>query len=301
MILGAVLGFVCGKGVHFLAERMRIGNEALYPVLGVSIVMTTFGLASALGGNGFLAVYICGIVVGNADFIYRHSLDKFHAGLSNIMQIGMFLILGLLVNPGDLRGVAAAGMMTGLFLMFVARPLTVFLTMIKTRYSAREKILIGWTGLRGAVPIILATYPMLENYEHAGYIFNLIFFVVILSVLVQGQTLTPVAKLLGLEAPYRAPTKYPLEFTRTPETETEQTREVEIMKDSRVAGSAVQDLAFPAGVTILLISRGTKFLIPKGGTIMMPGDTLLLFGEKQKLHQVVRKFEEREPPGTARS
>ena len=296
MILGAVLGFAFGKAACFIVDRMRIANESMYPVFGISVVLITFGLSNSLGGNGFLAVYVCGIVMGNADFMYKHSLDKFHAGFANIMQIGMFLILGLLVNPWELREVAVSGVLTGLFLMFVARPATIFLTMIKTKYSVQEKILIGWTGLRGAVPIILATYPMLEGYEHAGYIFNLIFFVVILSVLVQGQTLTLVAGLLGLEVPFKAPPKYPLEFTRTSETGTEQTREVEIMKDSAVAGRIVQDLAFPAGVTILLISRGAKFLIPKGDTVLTPGDTLLLFGEKQKLQPVVRQFEERVRP-----
>ena len=293
MILGGALGFACGRAASFIVNRMRITNESLYPVFGISVVLTTFGLSNAMGGNGFLAVYICGIVLGNSDFLYKHSLDKFHAGLANIMQIGMFLILGLLVNPGDLKGVAWAGVLSAVFLMLVARPLTIFITTFRTKYVLNEKLLIGWTGLRGAVPIILATYPMLDNYPQAGYIFNLIFFVVILSVLVQGQTLTPAARLLGLDVPFKPSPQYPLEFTRTVQTGSEETREVEITKDSQTVGCTVQELGIPAGVTILLVERKGKFLIPKGDTAMTPGDTLLLFGEREKLPDVVGKLEKK--------
>lgn len=294
MILGSAFGFACGKAACFLVERMRIANESLYPVFGISVVLSTYGLASSLGGNGFLALYICGIVMGNADFLYKHSLNKFHAGVANIMQIGMFLILGLLVNPWELKNVAGAGLLVAVFLMLVARPASVFLSMIRTKYTRNEKILIGWTGLRGAVPIILATYPLLQGYPRAGYIFNLIFFVVLLSVLVQGQTLRPAAQLLGLDIPFKPSPQYPLEFTRTAQTGTEQTREVEVLENSVVAGKEVRELVFPAEVSILLVNRGKRFLIPKGDTVLMPGDTLLLFGEKQHLAPVVKKFHEME-------
>lgn len=293
MILGGVLGFVCGKMASFLMNKMRISNESLYPVFGISVVLLTFGLTNSLGGNGFLAVYICGIVLSNSDFIYKHSLNKFHAGFANIMQVGMFLILGLFVNPWELKEVAWAGVLASLFLMFAARPLSVFISMFKTNYTLKEKTLIGWTGLRGAVPIILATYPMLDNYQYAGYVFNLIFFVVILSVLVQGQTLTMVARLLHLDIPFKPSPQYPLEFTKTAQAGDEETREVDIENHSKVVGKKVQELKFPAGVAILLIERKGRFLIPKGDTVMTPGDTLLIFGERKKLPEVVKKLGEK--------
>lgn len=293
MIFGGALGLLSGKAACRFVEKIRMSNESMYPVFGISVVLFTYGLSTSLGGNGYLAVYICGIVMGNKDYLFKRSLAKFHDGFANLMQISMFLVLGLLVNPNELKSVVWAGMLTSLFLMFGARPLAVFLTMFKSRFSLNEKALIGWTGLRGAVPIILATYPMLAGYPHAGYIFNLIFFVVITSVLCQGQTLTFAARLLHLDVPFTPAPRYPLEFTKTNESETEETREVDIAQNSAAAGKRVQELDFSEDTTILLISRDNRFLIPKGDTEINPGDKLLLFGERKKLKSAVRKLEEK--------
>ena len=176
MVFGVVLGLVMGKGACFMLERMRVENEALYPVLGISIVLFVFGFSETVGGNGYLALYICGIVMNGGDYIYKHNLARFHEGLGWMMQISMFLVLGLLVNPRELLtwSILIPGIMTSVFLMFVARPAAVFLCTIKSKFSFKELVFISWTGLRGSVPIILATYPFVENHPKALYIFNLI-------------------------------------------------------------------------------------------------------------------------------
>lgn len=293
MLLGGILGFTFGKVACRFVERMQIDNESLYPVLGIGLVLLTFGLTDSLGGNGFLALYVCGIVMGNGDYLFKRNLAKFHEGLATLMQISMFLVLGLLVNPVELKSVIAPGLLVSLFLMFVARPIGIFFTMIKAPYNINEKLFISWTGLRGAVPIILATYPLLENYPQAKFVFNLIFFVVLTSVLIQGKTLTHVAALLKVDVPFKISPRYPLEFTKTPETDNEETREVDIAADSVVCGNMVMELGTPPGVTILLIHRRNRFLIPKGDTFLMPDDTLLLFGEKKQLQNMERKLKER--------
>ena len=296
-VLQMVMGGVCGFGLGWLAcklvQKVKIDNESLYPVFGTGIMFSTFGLASLLGGNGYLAVYLCGIVMGNEDYMFKRSLVKFHEGFAWLMQISMFLILGLLVNPKELTGIVTDGLLVAFFLIFAARPLVVYICMLGSKYSLMEKLFVGWTGLRGAVPIILATYPFEQNYSNAGYIFNLIFFIVITSVLIQGMTLADVSRWLGLDSPYRSSPRYPLEYTKTTQSGSEETREIDILHDSYAVGRQVYELGFPKNVTILLIHRGNKFLIPKGDTVIASGDILLIFGEKSKLHGVGKKLHER--------
>ena len=159
--------------------------------------------------------------------------------------------------------------------MFFARPLAVFSGSMFSRFNFREKLFVSWTGLRGAVPIILATYPLTEGHAQAKYMFNLIFFVVLTSVMLQGKTLANVAKWLKLDAVVREAKTYPLAFDITPGSGTEETREVDITPEAAVVGQTVSQLKFPEGVAILLINRGAKFLIPKGGTVLQADDTLL--------------------------
>ena len=262
---------------------------------GISIVLFTFGLANSVNGNGYLAVYVCGIVMGGQDFLYKYSLQRFHEGFAWLMQIVMFLVLGLLVNPVELinRSVIGLGLLVSAFLMFAARPAAVFLCSALSDSSFREKLFVSWTGLRGAVPIILATYPLTEGHPQARFMFNLIFFVVLTSVILQGKTLATVARWLGLDATVRVAPSYPLSFDRTPGSGSDETREVDILPDAAVIGSTVSELNFPEGVTILLINRGSRFLIPKGGTQIEAGDTLLIFGERARLSSVEQALTER--------
>ncbi|MBQ6738523.1 MAG: potassium/proton antiporter [Synergistaceae bacterium] len=292
MISGGAMGLLMGRLACYAIQKLKVSNEALYPVWGICIVLTTFGLTETVYGNGYLAVYVCGIVMGGGDFLYKYSLQRFHEGFAWLMQIIMFLVLGLLVNPKDLinTSVISVGLLISFCLMFIARPVAVFVGTIFSRFNLREKLFISWTGLRGAVPIILATYPLTKGHPQAGYMFNVIFFVVLTSVMLQGKTLAYAAKLLKLDAFVREAKTYPLAFDRTPGSGSEETREVDIMPDAEVIGMSVKELKFPSGVTILLINRDSKFLIPKGDTVLMENDTLLLFGERAKLSEVEERL-----------
>lgn len=292
MAAGGAMGFIMGKLSCYAIQKLEVSNEALYPVWGICIVLTTFGITETVYGNGYLAVYICGIVMGGGDFLYKYSLQRFHEGFAWLMQITMFLVLGLLVTPTELinMSVIKTGMFISFCLMFLARPIATFICTIFSRFNFREKLFVSWTGLRGAVPIILATYPLTEGHPQASYMFNVIFFVVLTSVIIQGNTLADIAKLLKLDAIVREARTWTLNFDRTPTSGNDETRELDLTPDSFAVGLAVKDLKFPEGVTILLINRGKKYMIPKGGTILEEGDTLLLFGERSKLPDVMNNL-----------
>lgn len=297
MAAGGAVGFLMGRAACWAIERLRVTNEALYPVWGIAIVLATFGLTETVYGNGYLAVYVCGIVMGGGSFLYKYSLQRFHEGFAWLMQIVMFLVLGLLVTPHEIFDfeVIGVGMFVSFCLMFVARPIAVFAGTIFSRFNWREKLFISWTGLRGAVPIILATYPLTEGHPQARYMFNLIFFVVLTSVMIQGKTLALAAKFLKLDAAVREAKAWTLNFDITPGSGTDITSEVDLVPDAEVIGKQVKDLKFPDGVTILLINRGDKYMIPKGWTVLEENDTLLLFGDRAKLSsieaQLARKAE----------
>lgn len=290
MTLGAAIGVGAGVAVARLLNRIRMDYEGLYPVLSMSVVVLVFGLAETLGGNGFLAAYLCGIVLGNSDFPYKRSLMRFHDGLGWLMQIGMFLVLGLLVFPSHLPAVAGAGLLVSVFLMFIARPAAVYLGLWCSPFNLRERTLVAWAGLRGAVPIVLATFPLLAGYPQSERIFNIVFFVVLTSVLLQGKSLMLLARWLGVDDPVAAHPRYPLEFERTADMHGE-TREFEIQPGSPVVGKRVAELTLPQDVLILLIRRGGGFLVPRGQTQIQPYDTLLILAEAASLQDARRLLE----------
>lgn len=285
MTLGIAIGIVLGKIAVFVLDRIHLQYEGLYPVLSMSLVLIAFGVSELIHGNGFLAVYACGLVVGNSDFTYKRSIEKFHDGLGWLMQISMFLILGLLVFPSRMLPVAMSALVVSCFLMFVARPVAVYLGLLGSGFSVRERTLVAWAGLRGAVPIVLATFPFIAGYVHADRIFHMVFFVVLTSVLLQGTTLMPFARILGVDEPLAAKPRYPLEFEKTSHIRTE-TREIDILPNSVSVGRQISELNLPAGALILLIRRENDFLIPRGETQIAPFDTLLVMAEKHALCNV---------------
>lgn len=200
--LQLVVGFAAGCGLGWLAglllKKICICYFGLYTVFGVGFVLLTFGVAQLLGGSGFLAVYVAGIIIGNRPFMYRRNLIRFHDSLAWIAQVGMFLLLGLLVNPSELPSVMPIGLLAAFFLIFFSRPAAVFVCLWHSRFRWKEKLFVGWAGLKGAVPIILATYPLMIGFPDSQYLFNLIFFLVIGSVLLQGKTLPWLAARLDL-------------------------------------------------------------------------------------------------------
>ena len=281
MALGAALGYIMGRGMVLVVNRLRLEYEGLYPVLSLSLVLLTYSATAAVGGNGFLAVYLAGLVMGNNDFIHKNSLRRFHDGLAWLTQITMFLTLGLLVFPSRLVSVTGAGLLIAAFLILVARPASVFTTLLFSRLDAREKALVSWVGLRGAVPIILATFPLLARLPVADLFFNLVFFVVLTSVTLQGTTIPLIARWLGVDAPALARSKPPLELVPVSDSIESELVELEVRPDSTVVGKQIVDLHLPPDALIVLINRDNHFIVPRGGTILYPGDTILLLADKQ--------------------
>lgn len=198
MVMGALCGFLLGKASNVALQKINV-NEALRPVLLLALVFFIFSFTDMLGGNGYLAVYLAGLLVGNSRNSCKESLTGFFDGLTWLFQIAVFLVLGLLVNPNELVPVALFGICVGLFMIFVSRPVSVFISLSPFRnISFRTRCYVSWVGLRGAVPIIFATYPLMENMENASYIFNVVFFITIMSLLVQGTTVGFAARKLSL-------------------------------------------------------------------------------------------------------
>lgn len=198
MGIGAALGLLLGLGAIYIIGRLHLEEAALYPVLTVALVLLTYGLTATLGGSGFLAVYLVGILLGNSTVQRVNRLSGFHDSLAWLTQIAMFLILGLLVFPSELPAVFVSGLLITGVVIFIARPVSVLITLLPVKMSIQEKLFVSWVGLRGAVPIVLATFPLLAGVSNASLLFNLVFFVVFVSVLLQGTTVPFVAKWLGV-------------------------------------------------------------------------------------------------------
>lgn len=282
MTCGLAVGVLVGLGAACVFNRLRLEYEGLYPVLSMSLVLLAYGLSETLHGNGFLAVYTCGLVLGNKDFKHKRFLAKFHDGLGWLMQIVLFLALGLLVFPSRLPEIAGTALLAAAFLMFVARPVAVYLGLWRSGFTMRERTLVAWTGLRGAVPIVLATFPFTAGYEHSDTMFNIVFFIVLASVLLQGKTLMLVARWLKVDAPLLARPKSPIEFDKGDGMQGE-TREIEIPPESSAVGQHVAALGLPPDVLILLVRRGQGFLVPRGATVLEAFDTLMLIGPSEQL------------------
>lgn len=296
MSVGALTGFLMTKFIVLLIRRLKLEHEGLYPVVMISFVLLTYAIAVHLHGNGFLAVYLSGLLLGKAEFHNKRSLTKFHDGLAWLMQIVMFVTLGLLVFPSQIVPLAAAGALFTFLLMFVARPVSVFLCLLPFGMGAREKALVSWVGLRGAVPIILATFPLMAGIGHANTIFDIVFFVVIASVFIQGTSIPFVAKLLGLKAELPEKPNYPIEFEKTEAIDADLT-DVIVPYDSSAVGKVLGELGIPERCLVVMIARGEKFIVPSGTTSIEGGDVLLVLaneGDLRELQDVVGAMKERQ-------
>lgn len=287
MVFGAVAGYLFGRLTALLLNRIRLDHDGLYPVMTLGMVLFCYAATAAAGGNGFLAVYIAGIVVGNTRTVHHDSVSRFHDGIAWLMQISMFLALGLLVFPSNLNGVVGEGLAISAVLILVARPIGVFLTLLPMRVPFRECMLVSWVGLRGAVPIILATFPLLAGVPQADYIFNMVFFIVLTSALVQGTTLIRVARWLGLDEPPAPPA--PAEARPAPSQEI---LEVELGKECAATGRRIVDLDLPPDLILALVRRGDRAMIPTGTTRFEPGDAVLLVGREDTIREAMTLFGE---------
>ncbi|HKO00719.1 MAG TPA: potassium/proton antiporter, partial [Thermoanaerobaculia bacterium] len=275
MSFGAVAGIAIGRLAVRLANRLRLEQPGLYPVMSIAVVLLSYGATSLLGGNGFLAVYVAGMTMAHRNFIQRRSLTRFHDGVAWLMQIAMFVTLGLLVFPSHLPRVTGVSLGVAAFLILVARPIAVFVALAASRMTVREKLLISWVGLRGAVPIVLATFPLIAHAPMAEAIFDIVFFIVFASVAVQGTTIPAVARLLGFEGEQR-----PLPEARLTGRAESTLVTLEVDRASRAANHRVVDLDWPRDALILVLYRGDDFSVPNGATEIAAGDRLIVLAPK---------------------
>ena len=281
IVLGAAIGAALGRGGRMILRRARLTASGLYAVLTVALALAAFAAPTLLGGSGFLAVYVAGAVLGDGPIPHQAGIRRVHDALAWVGQIGMFLVLGLLVFPSRLVGVAWEGLAMGLFLAFVARPVVVALCLAPFRFPAREVAYVGWVGLRGAVPIILATFPVLAHAPGAERIFNVVFFVVVVNALVPGWTVRWLARKIGLEADRAPPPEAVLEISSGRPVDGE-LLSFQVDRASAVAGSAISDLPFPPGTSVLLLVRDDRVFAPRGGTVLQPGDHVHLYCESSE-------------------
>ena len=265
MSIGALVGVVMGKATVWVVNRVDLDAAGLYPVLTAAAGLLAFGLAAVIGGSGFLAVYLAGIVIGNSRIVFQRGILHFHDGAAWLSQIAMFVLLGLLAFPSRLAGVATEGLLIAGVLIFIARPVAVGLMLPWFGFNVREVALVSWVGLKGAVPIVLATFPLLLGLEGSDALFDIIFFVVLVSAVLQGWSLPPVARILGLQTEPKPEPPISLEITSL--------RDVE---QSRASGRSIRELALPDGAVVAMVVRDQQIIPPRGSTRIEPGDHVFL-------------------------
>lgn len=285
MSIGLVAGLLFGKAITWIINHANLGYDGLYPVLALSFVPLVYSVTDLLDGSGFLAVYLAGLVMGNSIFVHQKSLMNFFDGVGWLMQICMFLVLGLLVFPSEIADIALKGLMIALVLILLGRPVSVFLATMFTGLKTRAKFMVSWVGLRGAVPIILATFPLVYGLEQAELFFSIVFFIVVTSVLIQGTTIPIIAKWLHVDTPVKEKTRYPIELEPSVDTKAA-LKEVEIQEGDYSVGKQILELGLPEKVLITLINREGKFLVPRGTTVILCNDKLLILSDKKDVSEI---------------
>lgn len=279
MLIGTICGVAGGYAATWLVNRINLAAAGLYPVLVSSFCLLTFGLAAWLGGSGFLAVYLAGLVIGNQKIVFQRGIRLFHDALAWLSQILMFVVLGLLCFPSRLLDVAGQALLISLVLIFIARPVAVVLATFPFRFGWREMTFMSWVGLKGAVPITLATFPLMlatpQVSLQAPLLFDVVFFIVVVSAVVQGTSLPPVARWLGLERRRNPPPAVTLEISSLQHVNGDVV-DYAVGEDSRAAGRMVKDLSLPDGAVIALIARGDEIIPPQGKTRVQSGDHVIL-------------------------
>lgn len=279
-LFGGVIGYAFGKLAVWLVNKIELSNSALYPILLLSLVFITFTLTDLVKGNGYLAVYIAGMIVGNARLAYRKETNTFMNGLTWLFQIIMFLTLGLLVNPHEMLDIAVTALLIGIFMILIARPVSVFLCLLPFKgITNKARVFISWVGLRGAVPIIFATYPVIAQIPGSNQLFNIVFFITLLSLIIQGMTISKMARWLKLDLPEE---KEGNEFgVELPDEIDTHLNDITLTEDMLISGNRLVDMNIPKGTLVMLIKRGNEFIIPNGQIELHVGDKLLVMSEKK--------------------
>ncbi len=271
MVLGAAIGLVIGRATVFALDRIELRSLGLYPVFAIGAGLLAYGLAASVGASGFLSVYLAGIVVGSHRIVFQNGVLIFHDALAWLAQIAMFVVLGLLSFPSRILHSAAPGLVVAAVLVLLARPVAVFACLAPFRFSVRDMLFVSWAGLRGAVPIILATYPLLAGVPRASALFDVVFFVVLISAVVEGWSLPLVGRALGLPREAEAPPPVSLEITSLRQVNGDI---VEFVATPATAlpGRTVRELALPPDTVVAMIARGQRVIPPRGSTRIEPDD-----------------------------
>ncbi len=276
--VGAAFGLAIGQGAGRLLARFQSSTVGLYPVLTTAVALLAFGLPTVLGGSGFLAVYLAGLVLGSQRLPYRPGLVRVHDAAAWLAQVGMFLLLGLLVTPARTIPAIGWGVALALALTLLVRPLAVAICLAPFRYGPREILFVGWAGLRGAVPIVLAIYPVLIGLPGSQEVFHGVFFVVLVGALLPGATLGRSARLARLDEPMTPAPPATLEIVAAEPLEGE-IYSFRISPALAVCGAALRDVPLPEGTSVLLVVRDGRLLPARGSTVFADGDHVLLFGQ----------------------
>ena len=283
LLLGGLAGYFLGRLSVRIINKINLDNDALYSVLLMTLMFFLFGFTTFISGNGYLAVYVGGLFIGNSRFVHKRSSLKFFDGMTWLVQIIMFLTLGLLINPSELLPIAGIGIIVGLFMIFFSRPVSVHLSLLPFRnLSHKARHYVSWVGLRGAVPIIFATYPWIENLPHAKDIFNIVFFITILSLVIQGTTVGSMAKWLGLSQDVLRKRKLKNFDVEISEDFKSYLSEISIKKEFLANGSRLMDLNVPEKTLIAMVKRDDQYFIPRGNTELMVGDRILVITDNEK-------------------
>jgi len=298
LIIGGLAGYALGKLAVRLINKLDIDNASLYPILVFTFCIFIFSFTYFIQGNGYLAVYIGGLVIGNTRFVHKRSSVNFFDGMAWMSQLLMFLTLGLLVNPHELIPIVVPGLIISFLMILITRPLSVFITLMPFRkMGLKDKTFISWVGLRGAVPIIFAIILLVEEVPNARLLFNIVFFCTLVSLIVQGSSLSQMAVWLGLaEKPseLKKMKDFDLEFSDEIKSVT---TEITITANSLRSGNHLMDLAIPENTLVVMVKRDEKFFIPTGKTMLQEGDKLLIITDNQDaLIKTLTNLESVPPP-----
>jgi len=276
LVVGAVAGYAMGWLGRWLLNHVRISTGGLYAVVTLGLALFSFGVVTLLGGSGFLAVFATAAVLGNGRIPYQSGLRRIHDAVAWLSQVAMFLMLGFLVFPSRVLSVALPGVLLALFLAFVARPVAVAACLLPFRYPRKEVAYIGWVGLRGAVPVILATYPVLTGVAEAGRVFDIVFFLVVVNSIVPGATVRPITKWLGLDVPPAPAPQATLEITSMARMDADLLL-FHVTPDVLACDTPIRDLNLPDGVSIALVVRGAELVPARGSTVLRGDDQVYVF------------------------
>lgn len=280
-VVGILAGYLLGLCAVWILNQIKLDNPSLYQIILLTFVFFIFSLTEILEGNGYLAVYIAGLVVGNRRIVYKKYISNFFDGLAWLFQIIMFLALGLLVNPVELIDIAWIGLLIGIFMILIARPASVLICLLPFKWMTfNSRLFVSWIGLRGAVPIIFATYPLLADVPEAKQIFNIVFFITLLSLLIQGTTVSYSAKLLKLSFRVK---KIPKAFEmELPEDVKSIMSEITITRDMLSNGDYLINLPLPENTLVVLVKRFERYFVPNGCSQLLENDQLLIISDNEK-------------------